>query len=267
MRMHGDFCYQTDIGNKRKINEDCAIILNNSHGDVLLAVCDGLGGHKRGDEASSLTISLLQNAFKKKEYFFSVKTAKKWLEKTIKAINEKVYLEEKDKVYSEHMGTTLVACLILKHHLIFVNIGDSRGYILRILDQDIVLDFEQATTDDTIADYLVNIGRIKKEERENFTSRHVLTNAVGLFPSLRMEIKVFPVVEKKPFFDKKKEKYVLNSVLLCSDGLFSMLNKDEILHVISSNEDVENKVETLISMARNNGGDDNIAVALWERNS
>ena len=266
MRMHGDFCYQTDIGNKRKVNEDCAMIVNNSRGDVLMVVCDGLGGHKKGDEASSLTASLLIKAFKKKEYFLTTNIAKNWLEKTIREINEEVYLKEKDKPYSEHMGTTLVACLILRNNLIFANIGDSRGYILRILDQDIVMDFEQVTTDDTIADYLVNIGRIKKEERENFTSRHVLTNAVGLFPSLRMEIKVLPLVEKKINTSKKKDKYLLSSILLCSDGLFSMLSKEEILHILSLNEDVENKVETLISMAKDNGGDDNIAIALWEAN-
>ena len=100
MRMHGDFCYQTDIGNKRKVNEDCAMIVNNSRGDVLMVVCDGLGGHKKGDEASSLTASLLIKAFKKKEYFLTTNIAKNWLEKTIREINEEVYLKEKDNFFN-----------------------------------------------------------------------------------------------------------------------------------------------------------------------
>ncbi len=267
MRVVGNFCYQTDIGNKRKVNEDCTMIRNNSRGDVLMVVCDGLGGHKRGDEAALLTCKLLMESFSKKEFFINTNTAKNWLEKTIKTINEKVYLQEKDIPYSEHMGTTLVACLILKKHLIFANIGDSRGYTLRLFDEGNIYDFEQVTSDDTIADYLVNIGRIKKEERERYTSRHILTNAVGLFMSLRIEIKVIPFVTNKTNALKKKDRYPLQSVLLCSDGLFSMLSKDEILQVLSLNEDVESKVETLIEMAKTNGGDDNIAVALWEANS
>lgn len=264
MRLHGDYCYDTDIGNKRKVNEDCARIVNNSHGDVLLVVCDGMGGHKRGDEASALAIDLMFKAFKKKEGFLFASSARKWLEKTIRDVNEAVYNLESEKPFSEHMGTTLVAALITRNYLIFANVGDSRGYTLRLLDKDIVYDFEQITTDDTIADYLINTGRIKKEEREKYTSRHVLTNAIGLFPSVRMEIKMIPLIEKKVNVQKKKDSYYLNSVLLCSDGLFSMLSDDEILHILTLNEEVENKVEALISMAKNNGGDDNIAIALWE---
>ena len=161
------------------------------------------------------------------------------------------------------MGTTLVACLILGSSIIFVNVGDSRAYTLRSNASGAVYDFEQVTTDDTIADYLVNIGRISKEEREQYTSRHVLTNAIGLFPSVRLEMKVLPFKEKKGK-EKDKDEYAISHILLCSDGLFSMMNKEEMISSLLADEDIENKVETLLTIAKNNGGDDNIAIAFWE---
>ena len=262
-RYHGDFCYLTDIGNKRLTNEDKALILSNSKGNVLMVVCDGIGGHRRGDVASSLAMRLLEKAFQKKERFLTLRGAKHWLEKTIRDINETIYNEEKDVPYNEHMGTTLVACLLLGSHIIFVNVGDSRAYTLRSNASGSVYDFEQVTTDDTIADYLVNIGRITKEEREQYTSRHVLTNAMGLFPSVRLEMKVLSFKEKKAS-KKENDEYSISHILLCSDGLFSMVGKEEMISALLADEDTENKVETLITLAKNNGGDDNMAVGLWE---
>ncbi len=264
MKHHGDFCYLTDIGKKRSVNEDCSMIINNAHGDTLMMVCDGMGGHQKGDVAARLTIDLLMDAFNKKERFVTVRGARKWLERTIRSINEAVYNREKDVSYVEHMGTTLVACLILTKSIVVANIGDSRAYVLRTKENEEVYDFEQVTSDDTIAEYLVNMGRIKKEDREHFTSRHILTNAIGLFPSVRLEIKVLPFTELKSSQDNKKDCYTISSILLCSDGLFSMLNKEEILSSLTMDEEIENKAESLITMANNNGGDDNIAIALWE---
>lgn len=263
-KYYGDFCYLTDIGNKRNTNEDNALILTNSHGNVLMVVCDGIGGHRKGDVASKMALRLLENAFQKKERFFTMHGAKKWMESTLRKINEALFLEEKDIPYNEHMGTTLVACLILGNRLLVANVGDSRAYTLRVNTKDDVYDFEQITSDDTIADYLVNIGRIKQEERNQYVSRHVLTNAMGLFPSVRLEMKVIPFIEKKVDANKQKVEYRISNILLCSDGLFSMVGKEELIASLMADEDVENKVETLITLAKNNGGDDNIAVALWE---
>lgn len=260
MKHYGDFCYKTDIGQKRKVNEDHATIVTNAHGDVLLAVCDGMGGHQKGDVASQETILKLMNAFKKKSRFFSVNQAKKWLEKTIRSINEDIFNAEKDVPYPTHMATTLVVCLLLSSSLIFVNVGDSRAYTLRIRKEDDAVTLDQVTSDETIADYLVNIGRIQKEEREHYKSRHILTNAIGLFPSVRMDMKVLPFHANKG----KEHHFSIYSIFLCSDGLFSMVSREEILAVLTSNEEVEAKVDTLIAMANQNGGDDNIAIALWE---
>lgn len=268
MKYYGDYCYLTDIGRKRLVNEDCSLILSNTHGETLMLVCDGMGGHKKGDVASRLTIDLFIEAFNKKAHFYTVRGARKWIEKTIRYINEKVYNQEKDVPYSEHMGTTLVACLLLAKHIIVANIGDSRAYVLRSFEDENKYDFQQVTSDDTIAEYLVNMGRIKKEDRSHFTSRHILTNAIGLFPSVRLEIKVIPFIEiKKNQTTNEKVKYGISSILLCSDGLFSMVNKDEILSSLLIDDEVENKAESLILMANNNGGDDNIAIALWEKSN
>ena len=86
---------------------------------------------------------------------------------------------------------------------------------------------------------------------------------MGLFPSVRLEMKVLSFKEKKAS-KKENDEYSISHILLCSDGLFSMVGKEEMISALLADEDTENKVETLITLAKNNGGDDNIAVALWE---
>ncbi|NCA97284.1 MAG: Stp1/IreP family PP2C-type Ser/Thr phosphatase [Bacteroidia bacterium] len=246
MRIKGRFAYRIDIGRVRVSNEDQAIVLTNADGDVLLLVCDGMGGHNKGDFASRTAISVLSEAFKAKPKFSNPFLAKRWLMRQIHNANNVIY----DAAYSndayKDMGTTLVAVLIIEERIIIANIGDSRAYAIRPDG------LERLTEDQTFVDYLYRTGKISKEEIATHPKRHVLMNALGIYPSLTLDVSSSP--------------YIGYSVILCSDGLYNNISEQEMHAILSTEERPEQKVETLIKVANSNGGSDNIAVAYWEVN-
>ena len=142
------------------------------------------------------------------------------------------------------MGTTLVLAFISGERLILINIGDSRAYMLK--DDRIV----RLSEDQTYVDYLYRTGKISRDETMSHPDRHVLMNALGIYPSLSMDVRVFP--------------YHGEPVLLCSDGLYNNVAESEIAAVMASDERPDQKVGALINEANLNGGSDNIAISYWE---
>ena len=247
---HGTYAYKTDIGRVRKTNEDRAIILMNSDNEVFLAVSDGMGGSEKGDVASKLTIDLLNASFKKKKKHRYLFSDKRWITRTCKSINKKIYsMAEKMKKAEKNsekigMGCTLVAVLISGERMMIANIGDSRAYMLK--DGEI----KQLTTDQTYVEYLLKTGKITEEGAKTHPDRHVLTNALGVYNSLSLSIADMP--------------YHGESILLCSDGLYNNLDSKEIANILLTDERTDQKVVSLISIANHAGGSDNIGIALWE---
>lgn len=247
---HGTYAYKTDIGRVRKTNEDRAIILMNSDNEVFLAVSDGMGGSEKGDVASKLTIDLLNASFKKKKKHRYLFSDKRWITRTCKSINKKIYsMAEKMKKTEKNsekigMGCTLVAVLISGERMMIANIGDSRAYMLK--DGEI----KQLTTDQTYVEYLLKTGKITEEGAKTHPDRHVLTNALGVYNSLSLSITDMP--------------YHGESILLCSDGLYNNLDSKEIANILLTDERTDQKVVSLISIANHAGGSDNIGIALWE---
>lgn len=240
----GEFFAKTDRGRIRLTNDDQALAITNSNGDVLLAVADGMGGHKKGDYASNMAVTLLEDAFRKVHSFSSVTLTRHWLGKTIRRINAKIYDEGYQKADYKDMGTTLVVALIFKGNVMIANVGDSRAY--RVTYESV----KAVTQDQTYVEYLYQTGQIKAEEIKTRGDRHVLMNAVGIFPSLSVDIKTHPNLNQ--------------ALILCSDGLYNNVSEADIHAILKTDERVETKVETLISVANSNGGSDNIAIAYWE---
>lgn len=245
MKLIGNYCTRTDRGLVRKSNEDFAVILANPRGDLLMMVADGMGGHAKGHLAARLAIETLASAFKKKNRFFSRKSAKMWLLKTVRNANAKIYKEAESNPDYQQMGTTLVAALIRPKDLTLVNIGDSRAYWLN--DGKLAM----LTEDQTLVSYLAKTGQIKPEEKKTHPRRHVLINALGVSPSVSLDVFHFP--------------YDAQTVLLCSDGLYNLVNDEEIEAILLTKDTIEEKTTLLVTNANKNGGLDNIAVALWER--
>lgn len=243
-RFNGTYSYQRDIGKIRLTNEDESQICVNAKGDVLLMVADGMGGHKKGDYASHETINLIKDEFEMRRGFANEVDALVWIKKTIKKANNQVFtLGDKDIQYAG-MGTTLVLALIRKARIYIANIGDSRCYIYK--DDKL----QQISEDQTYVNYLCKSGKITADEMKTHPKRHVLTNAIGLFPSVSLDLKILDYSGEKVF--------------LCSDGLYNNVSIPDITNILKTDESTELKVSSLINLANFNGGSDNISIALWE---
>ena len=240
----GKFTSKTDIGKVRLTNEDCASAIINARGNVLLAVCDGMGGANKGEYASSLAMNYLKEAFMNKTRFYTRAGAIYWVQKTIKKINSLIYDEAHQNEAYAGMGTTLTAILIINNYYISAQVGDSRAYIVK--DNKL----EQITEDQTVVAYLYRTGQISEAEMATHPKRHVLMNALGSEPTLELDIKF--------------ANYDNESFLICSDGLYNNLSHKDMENVMKSIESVDIKVNQLIAFANANGGSDNIGIALWE---
>ena len=245
--LSGFFTHKTDMGRVRMTNEDRAIALTNSKGNVLLLVCDGMGGQSKGDLASELASTYIAEEFRNKTGgFFNRATAIHWLKNVIRKANTIVFNESCSKEEYQGMGTTLTAVLVAPNYLVIAQVGDSRAYIL---EGD---SLNQITEDQTYVAYLMRTGQITYDEAKVHPKRHVLLNALGIYPAINIDIRAMN-------YDRQR-------ILVCSDGLYNNLSHGDLENVMKNNDSVELKVSQLIRIANSNGGSDNIAVIIWEAN-
>ena len=244
MSVKGRFGSKTDIGLVRASNEDKALSLIDAEGNVLLCVCDGMGGYMKCDFASKIASDVVSAAFKsKRRWFFSFQVSK-WISKVVKLANEGVFNEA---IHSENfagMGTTLVLAIFFKDKIYIANVGDSRCYMLN--ENEVM----QVTRDQTYVEYQIAKNEIKEEQKSTSKNRHALMNYIGRNKSVNFEYKVL----------KNEGK----TILLCSDGLYNNASNKQLFSALISNERLDQKISTLIGIANANGGTDNIAVSLWE---
>ena len=242
--VYGRYSFKTDIGKVRVNNEDRAVALTNSRGNILLVVCDGMGGQNKGDLASSMAIEYITEAFQNKDRFNSKFFAKRWVANTIREANSAVFRQATKSETYNGMGTTITLVLIINDYMVVAQVGDSRAYSFRnrILTQ--------ITEDQTYVEYLYRTGEITKEEIATHPKRHVLMNALGIYPSLDLDIKTIP--------------YLNDTILVCSDGLYNNVPEKDLLSILKGNDTPDQKVNELVSLANSNGGSDNIAVVIWE---
>ncbi len=233
--------YLTDAGKVRTHNEDSVIIVKNKDGDYLMAVADGMGGHSAGEVASSIAISYLGKSFN--ETFSNMEKVKavNWLRDSVLDINELIFSYVKDHPESRGMGSTLVVAIVTKDYILFGNIGDSSGFVIK--DSHL----HKVTYDHTLVNLLLKAGELTEEEAKDHPKKNVLMKALGANDPIDIDI-----------FDCDLD---ISSILLCSDGLTNMLDHDQIEKVLLSDLDIEDKVIKLIRKSNNRGGTDNISVA------
>ncbi len=240
----GQFASKTDIGRVRITNEDQAFSLINASGNILLGVCDGMGGHNKGDYASRIAKETIIEEFRNRNGFLNSWSVKYWLSRVVKKVNTRIYNEAFSNPEYKDMGTTLVMALLYKDLIFIVNIGDSRAYWVRYND------LKQLTEDQTYVEYLYKTGKMSLEQTKTSAERHILMNALGTFPSVSFRIKTLQNLK--------------NPILLCSDGLYNNATDKEIHSALRTDERIEQKIDTLISIANVNGGSDNIAISYFE---
>jgi len=237
--------YLTDAGRVRSHNEDSVTILKNASNEYLMIVADGMGGHRAGEVASSMVVTHFGKRFNAINSIGSKLDAVNWLRDNINEINEGILKYAEENPDSKGLGTTVVIALLTKEYLIFANVGDSSGFIIKNKE------IHKVTKDHTLVSLLVQSGDITEEEAKYHPKKNVLMKALGA--AEKVEPDIFDV-------DTSSE-----AILLCSDGLTSMLNNDQILKVLVDEElEIDEKVSKLIKKCNVRGGNDNISIAYLE---
>lgn len=236
------FKYGTDIGLRREENQDAVRCEYFGH-NVLAVVCDGMGGERAGKEASSIAIGEFFQRFSD-GYSENLDDdgIRKLMISSVSAANSVIYTRARLDFKNFGMGTTCVAAFVTPDKAFVSNVGDSRAYL--ITDTGI----HQITTDHNVPALLFEQGKITEAEMAVHPKKHMLVRAVG--------------VEKTVLSDTFILSYEDSiRLLLCSDGLSGYCCDDEIYDVISES-DFDNCADSLIQLALNKGGRDNVTVAL-----
>lgn len=230
----------TDIGKKRKVNQDYIYETTENIGGFpnLFILADGMGGHKAGDYASKYLVDSMVDHIRKSDNREIVKT----LNNAISLSNTMIYRKSQEIPELSGMGSTLVAAVISSGVLYVANVGDSRLYIVRD-------GITQVTRDHSYVEEMVKKGQMTRDSEDYMMHKNIITRAVGISQKVEPD-----------FFEVELEDN--DYILLCSDGLTNMVDDDTILTVILGNGSLGYKSNTLIRTANENGGNDNIAVVL-----
>lgn len=232
----------TDIGKRRSANQDFVYASDQPVGNLsnLLIVADGMGGHNAGDLASRCTVEsmveYIENASEKRPIPL--------ISSAIHHANELVIEKSRSDKEFEGMGTTVVAATVKDGYLYVANVGDSRLYLI---DQEI----EQITRDHSLVEEMIRVGELQRKDARSHPDRNVITRAIGVRTPVRID-----------FFDVKLEKG--DKVLLCSDGLTTMVEDEDILQIVKKSDSPKEAAQRLVTEANKNGGKDNISVVLAE---
>ena len=224
----------TDTGRKRRRNEDAFVCE-----PPLFAVADGMGGAQAGEVASGLAAAALRESG-------ANGGGEQRVAQLIQEANRRVHDRAISDAAASGMGTTITAALVEPDgRVAFGHVGDSRAYLLR----DGHLD--QLTDDHSLVAELVRRGELSPQEAEVHPQRSVITRALGTDPDV--DVDTFSV-DARPG----------DVFLICSDGLSSYVDGNEIEEVIARNRfDLESAAKALIQAANRGGGDDNITAVLF----
>ena len=240
------FSALTHKGIKRKTNQD-SILVDAEHG--LYLVADGVGGRKGGERASAVAAEVfsarapaLFHLLEKHDQNPGQGTRNQLLEAldaTCQQASNRVY-EMAEAEDLEGAATTLIAAVLGFGYLFLAHVGDSRAYLLR--NGELI----PITEDHTLINHLIRQGKLTPEEAKKSAYRHVITRAVGHMPSVQSDLIC-------------QEFLPGDRLLLCSDGLYGPVDKQEIVPLLSE-EDPEDAARDLLQAALDHGGPDNVSV-------
>lgn len=236
-----EYCYLTDPGKVRDHNEDSVTIVKNINEEILMSVADGMGGHRGGEIASSIAINVIARRFSETTSIGTKEEAISWIQNIVGEANKAIYKYTKEHPESEGMGTTVVLAILTNNYLLFGNIGDSSGYVIKNKK------LHKITTDHTLVNLLVKSGELTAEEAKDHPRKNVLMRALGAMQDVEMDV-----------FDITDE---VEGILLCSDGLTNMLSDEQIAKVLNEEHTGQQKLEKLVIKSNNRGGTDNISIA------
>jgi serine/threonine protein phosphatase PrpC len=235
----------SDVGCVREINEDSGRYtrpdeLQSQDGKGLLVlVADGMGGHSAGEVASQMAVEVINRAF-----YDSKKQAREALEAAFHLANTAINQHASTNPSLDGMGTTCTALVLQDGSALAAHVGDSRLYLIR--NSQIYL----MTEDHSAVMEMVKNGLISLEEARHHPDKNVILRALGSHPEVEVTIWETPLPVRAG-----------DRFLLCSDGLYDLVEDDEIKQVSTASVP-HAACENLISLAKQRGGHDNITVAI-----
>jgi PPM family protein phosphatase len=238
-----DVCLRTDLGCHREINEDSGRIVRSAgpySNRILIAVADGMGGHQAGEIASQRAIDIVSRAYSNG----ALEDPQEGLKRAVEQANREIYEQSQSSDHLKGMGTTCTVLALHDDTAYSAHVGDSRLYLIR--GGGIYL----MTEDHSAVMEMVKQGTLTLEEARHHGDKNVILRALGSRP--QVEVSTWP----EPLPVKVDDCFVL-----CSDGLYDRIEDNEIRDIATSRSAAE-ACDTLITMARERGGYDNITVAI-----
>ena len=236
----------TDQGCVRSQNQDAYQIAQLDRNSLLCVVCDGMGGAKSGNIASTLAVDVFVQEVRR--FWMANSTQEKinqMLQSAVKLANFTVYDQAKQFEEFDGMGTTLVAVLIRGRKATVVNVGDSRLYLA---NEDGI---RQITRDHSLVQMMVDRGDLTAEQAKSYPGKNYITRAVGTEAIIAYDLF---------HLDVAKGDYLL----LCSDGLSNVMDDQEILFEIVHGVKKQNCCKRLLDIAKTRGAPDNVTSVLIE---
>lgn len=241
-----EFFALSDKGRVRPNNEDSYAVGSFEDGCAWAVVCDGMGGASGGTVASKMcTESISEHISKAYREGASVASVKNLLMSAVISANAEVYEKSAEDISLNGMGTTVVAAVIVKEAAVIAHVGDSRAYLLRNGS------LRQITKDHSMVQYMVDMGQITEEEAHTHPDRNVITRAVGVDEDIKVDIDIVDIEDGDLF-------------IICTDGFSGFVSDPQALGIVAECESLCELPERLVNAANNNGGRDNITVAVAE---
>ncbi len=229
---------QSDIGMVRKENQDAFWIHQVDDNTVIAVVCDGMGGARGGQQASTMAVEAVRKSFLTLLPSGQIDSV---FQQAIELSNQYVYRKAYDDPALTGMGTTMVLALVKDGVAYLANVGDSRGYHIKNGS------ISQVTKDHSAVQELVDSGHLTERQAKLHPNKNIITRAIGIEEDVAFD-----------FFQVEVE--AGDVLLLCSDGLSNHVDENEIQFEIAGGE-FALLPKRLIDLANSRGGDDNITVA------
>ena len=231
--MNASWGARSETGLVRKGNEDSYLVQ-----EPLFVVADGMGGHIAGDVASSTAVEVITN-----EAGQADATNPETLAQIVRHANARIFERAEEDNSLHGMGTTCTLLMLDDGRAHIAHVGDSRAYLLR---ND---HFDQVTEDHTLVARMVREGRLSEEEAHRHPQRSVITRALGVDDEVDVDVSTVNLEDG-------------DRVLLCSDGLSSMVPDKAIAEVLAAEADPQSAADRLVDLALDAGGEDNVTVVV-----
>ena len=230
----------TDPGCVRPQNQDVYQIEKLDGSTVLFLVCDGMGGAKSGNVASSLAADVfVQEVRRNWKHSLDESHVDQILQNAVKLANFTVFDQAQQFEEFNGMGTTLVAALVRGRKVTVIHVGDSRAYAIT---RDGI---RQVTRDHSVVQMMLDRGELKPEQARNYPGKNLITRAIGTEGTVKSDLTHFSLERG-------------DSLLLCSDGLSNMMDEQEILFEVVHGVNKQYCCQRLLDIAKNRGAPDNV---------